>query len=421
MNAQRTNAQRTNAHRTQADLNAAESAASHILEPSGDSPDPIEIVASLATPAARSVLADQLWIDALLEYTLGGRAARVGSQLAQTLNALRQEPLGESLETRPTLAPEANSPSRELPVRELPAPAANSSNASARRRHWRTGLAIVLAAVTLIAVWWLPRTSEQATAAELLDAAIRSFSTRLYREYHVVLEHANRKEPNQGRLAVADQRRFFVEWLSPVGRIRAGSDGRQRWLMPPVGPVFVVSETPAAPAMAGVRQPTVIQPKDAETEPTPSGDRAGVVPPPSPSLEAARDLEYLSLAALLARIQSRYEVDYLRDAKGQLVRDADGGIRLLAVRRGESPPVGEPEQISILLTADPNRLAVDANEIAVREVVLRFPELKIPVGPKRLTFSLRTSRPATAEDDRVFSHKTHQLGEQREFPVPWLP
>jgi hypothetical protein len=127
------------------------------------------------------------------------------------------------------------------------------------------------------------------------------------------------------------------------------------------------------------------------------------------------------LAALLARIQSRYEVDYLRNAKGQPVRDADGGIRLLAVRRGESPPVGEPEQISILLTADPKRLAVDADEIAVREVVLRFPELKIPVGPKRLTFSLRTSRPATAEDDRVFSHKTHQFGEQREFPVPWLP
>jgi hypothetical protein len=420
-------------------LNAAESAASHILETSGDSPDPIEIVASLATPAARSVLADQLWIDALLEYTLGGRAARVESQLARTLNALRQEPqepLGESLETRPTLAPEANSasrelparelparelPARELPARELPAPAANSSNASARRRHWRTGLAIVLAAVTLVAVWWLPRTSEQATAAELLDAAIRSFSSRLYREYHVVLEHANRKEPNQGRLAVADQRRFFVEWLSPVGRIRAGSDGRQRWLMPPVGPVFVVAETPAAPAMAGVRQPTVKQPKDAAAEPTPSDDRAGVVPPPSPSLEAARDLEYLSLAALLARIQSRYEVDYLRNAKGQPVRDADGGIRLLAVRRGESPPVGEPEQISILLTADPKRLAVDADEIAVREVVLRFPELKIPVGPKRLTFSLRTSRPATAEDDRVFSHKTHQFGEQREFPVPWLP
>ncbi len=405
-----------NAQRTHADLNAAESAAGRILEPSEVTEDPMDLAAALPSLEARRALADQLWVDALLEHALGSGAARVARQLERTSHALQVCQPGAAPE--PRLSREHDEPplSREPAVLSV-----SHGGVASRYRRWGAGLAIVLAGLAIIAVLAVPRTSKQATASELLDAAIRSFSARLYREYAVVVEHPNLAEPKRGHLAVADRRRFFVDWPSPIGQIRAGSDGRQRWLMPPVGPVLVLAETPSTASEAATRQPTIERLGHDNAITSALGHQHSNIPLPAQSLEAARDLEYLSLAALLARIQSRYDVAYLPEGRGQPVRDANGSVRLIAIRRGEHTSWGEPEAMEILLAADPYRLAHEAEDIAVREVVLRFPDTRIPMGPKQVSFSLQSSRPATAKDDRVFSHASHHLGERREFPVPWLP
>lgn len=337
--------------RSLGELVAVERAAERLLDAAAPA-DPVETLAEIESAAARRHLTDQLLVDSLLARSAESVRRREAAQLANALERLRRDAA-----TSP--APAASRPAGPGIGRAI-APFA-------------VALSLVIGVVALFQV-----SGSRAEAAAFLEAAIEALATRMHRSYTVTVEHASGAPATVGSLTVCGGRRFAVDWPSAIGRFEAGSDGVQRWLVPPVGPVLVSPESAAGEVGAG----------DAAEG-------------------RVANLEYLSLAAILERVQARYRVAF---ADG--LRPRDGGEARIVASHASAPLPGEPERIEIELAAD---------GAVIRRVVLHFPPLEAATGPRRIEFALVATREPRPTDDALFRHDSHHLPDRPLLTVPFVP
>jgi len=333
------------------DLVRQEQVAARLLD-SPEPLDPVEALAGLDSPAARRAVTDLLFVDALLARSSAAVRRREARQVDGAIAALRRE------------GPAAVEPSG--------GPAAWPAGARLLGR-FAVALTLLFGVVTLFQL-----AGPRAEAAASLDAAIEALAKRLFRAYAVTVDHASGAPATVGRLVVCGGRRFAVDWPAAIGRFEAGSNGRQRWIVPPVGPVLV---SPDAAAERG----------------SPAGLADG---PPAA-------LEYLSLAAILGRVKDRYRVAF---ADGLPPRT--GAETRLVATHASAPLPGEPDRIEIDLAADGS---------VVRRVALHFPPLAVPAGPRRIEFALQATREPEPADDPLFDHQTHHEPGRAVLTVPFLP
>jgi len=336
--------------RSLSELIAVERAAERLIDVP-DRVDLVEMLAEIGSAAGRHDLTDQLFVDALLARSAESVRRREAGQLATALEILHHEATGAG----PVVSRSAWPAIGRLIAR------------------FAVALSLVIGVVTLFRV-----PGRRAEAAAFLDAAIEALATRMYRTYTVTVEHASGAPATVGSLAVSGGRRFAVDWPSAIGRFEAGSDGFQRWIVPPVGPVLVSPEA--------VDRDTV------------EGDAA--------EGRVAR-LEYLSLVAILERVKARYRVSF---ADGIPPRDG-GEVRMVA-SHASAPLPGEPERIEIVIAAD---------GAVIRRAVLHFPPLEVPTGPRRIEFALVATREPRPTDDTLFRHDSHHLPDRPLLTVPFVP
>lgn len=103
-----------------------------------------------------------------------------------------------------------------------------------RLRRW-SALATAAAVLLALSLWWIEGPNVASAAVQrALDAALE-VTDRLY---HVTLEGGGPR-PKEARLYVHGGDRFALQLRAPLGHFWIGSDGKQVWCVPPVGPVLV--------------------------------------------------------------------------------------------------------------------------------------------------------------------------------------
>jgi hypothetical protein len=171
-------------------------------------------------------------LDALLQEIHAPDAAAVEARVQKALAAIA------AAELRPAAARPETAPPDTAPV----AAAADSAASPDSRRRWLDWAPAAIAAALLISTgWWAfaPRGSAFAAAEKAYDASLESVD----REYQVTIVRNGPLAllaPQEATLYVRGASRFALRHPGAVpGDFWFGSDGKQSWFVPVVGPALV--------------------------------------------------------------------------------------------------------------------------------------------------------------------------------------
>jgi hypothetical protein len=180
-------------------------------------------------------LADQFWLDALLKQLLdpAEQAHREGLILNTMQVLTRKEAERHAEAARLT----EESPRRSRPT----------------RRVWMTSLASLAATVAIGLFLFWPETAP-ATALAAVERSLQAAAEDVDREYRVQITQANSRLVPPGTLTVRGANRYVYAQPGPVGVLSVGSNGKEFWLVPPVGPVRVAAEGSFVERMLSERQ-----------------------------------------------------------------------------------------------------------------------------------------------------------------------
>lgn len=178
---------------------------------------PAEGCAHLSAEARRRV-ADFQWLHSLLQQTLRDDAQARERRIQRACEAIRREAV-------------------VLPAAPTPAP-----GTPAKRRSWWTPAVVAAAVVvaTLIIRWPHERLPTALAAVETSLQEARSSPDRLYNIEAVVMPPLG-GEPRQvkARLWVRGDTHYVLRHEGWLGGLSLGSNGREHWVVPPIGPVLV--------------------------------------------------------------------------------------------------------------------------------------------------------------------------------------
>ena len=244
---------------------------------------------SMLSVEDRRRVADVQWLDALFEHLHGRNAAAVEKSVSMVLTRLRDEVEG-------------------------PAPVPVSSRGRLRSTRRFRPLFIAATMLVLIAVFWWQNTSQSAYA--MIDQAFQSALMPTDRTYRVTkAANASSAAHYSATLYLRGSKQFVYETTGPLGgKIWIGSNGREFWFIPPVGPVLV-----------GEAEQFVVQWLN----------------------RSKTEMPFLQLTTILKRIRDNYDLTVLTDER--LEANGPAFHRLHARRRQDSPAddARSPESIEL--------------------------------------------------------------------------
>lgn len=297
-------------------LSQEEQAAHAVLEEAA----PAEGCAHLSAEARRRV-ADFQWLHSLLQQVLGDEAQERERRIQRACEAIRREAL-------------------VLPAAATPA----------KRRSWWTPLAVAAAVVVAILIvrWPHERLPTALAAVETSLQEARSSPDRLYHIEAVVMPPLG-EEVRQvnARLWVRGATHYVLRHEGWLGGLTLGSNGREHWVVPPIGPVLVSQD------------PGVLQ---------------------SRLLNSPLAIPFVQVTSLLESLKGRYELTLgpevdLPEIKGS------GTVRCTHVlgRKRPDSPLNLPDTMELWTTRRTNtvyqlvaRWQADAQQPGPREIRLQW-------------------------------------------------
>lgn len=298
--------------------------------------------------ADRRRVADLLWLDALLEHAQVRHAPAVESAVASVLTRLRDNDLGHVF----------NVPNEEGRVENVP---------HGRRRSRRWASLLVAAALVLIGiVWWQQAPNSAYAMVEQVYRAALSTTDRTYRV--TLTSDAPAVKVKTATLTVRGGEKFAFEHTGPLGgHLWIGSNGRDFWFVPPVGPVLVADSEQFVGQWLNRSQ---------------------------------ADLPFLQLTTILERMRDHYELMVLPnepiDASGPTMH------HLRARRRSDvtAEHARLPETVE---------LWADRQTGVLQRLILTRSHNSTRPGPQTITFDLTGEEPRAADFYDYSSHASNRV------------
>jgi hypothetical protein len=303
------------------------------------------------TPPERRRAADGLWLNSLLQQTLRRDSVARERRVIRVTTAITD------------LARQTQSSNTPM-------------GAPARRRRWWAPLTAAAVCLLALAIW-RPFGAPSLTAVAAVQASLREASEAPDRRYRVTLTLAEETSTREvaADLWVRGGTHYVWRQAGPLGDFVIGSDGRQHWVTPSVGPIIVGTQP-------GLLEQAVL------------GEQAGT--------------EFLQITSILARLAERYELQLLPEENLPAV-DGSQTLRCTHVLGRRRPAAAEtdglprpPETIE-LWTARQSGIA--------QKLVLNWPQ---EVREQRLleaTFALLPLE--SPVEETWYSHEAHHAPDRR--------
>lgn len=168
------------------------------------------------TPDGRRNLADQLWLSSLLAQVLRPAEASHREQLIQrVMNSIQVDAV-------PTV----------LKANAVP---------SMPRRSW-LATAASLVALLLVGLYLFGPQAGPKTALAAVEHSLQAAAEDVDRQYVIETARADNSTRPPILLTVRGAKQFVWERAVPHGKILVGSNGKEFWMVPVLGPVLVASE-----------------------------------------------------------------------------------------------------------------------------------------------------------------------------------
>lgn len=163
---------------------------------------------------ARRNLVDQLWLNSLLTQMLNpGQAAQREALIQRVMAALPAEP-------------------------QAAATAGGGRSRSLQRRSWLATVAS-LAALFFIGIYLFAPQAGPKTALAAVEHSLQAAAEDVDRQYQIQMTREDGIQRPPIQLSVRGGKNFVWEQIVPHGVIRVGSNGRDVWMVPVLGPVMV--------------------------------------------------------------------------------------------------------------------------------------------------------------------------------------
>lgn len=176
--------------------------------------DPDSSSVAALEPAARRALADQLFVDVLLDHVLGGETLESQALVDKVLTQVEEVPAA-------------------------PAPEVVAAGGSSRRRWIASGLTIA-AGIIGVAIVWTVNEATLPSAEAAVEKAARQATRPVDRHYRVAV-HLRAVQPIHADLYLRGANHVALNAHLPLDPW-LGSNGQVAWLAPKLGPVFVVDD-----------------------------------------------------------------------------------------------------------------------------------------------------------------------------------
>ena len=309
-----------------------------------------------STVEEKQRLADHFWLDALLKQLLGRPDEQRREMLIQKIRqAMRDDATARSSETDPLAAPVSR---RSRPT----------------RRVWMTSAASLAAMLLVGAVLFWPE-GVPGTALAAVERSLLVASADVDREYRVQITQANSQLVPSGTLTVRGAGQYVFAQPGPIGVLRVGSNGKEYWLVPPVGPIHAAPEGSLIERLLSERQVS-----------TP----------------------ILNLATILEQLRDRYDLELL--AEEQIPSHDDAG-RLVRCQH----LLGRLRNESELLAPRAIEVWCDRSTGAVQRMTLGW-----PAGSRSgmLQCDVRLQPPVTDLPANFYDHSGHHSAQRQVIPLP---
>lgn len=188
--------------------------AGEILDEAGPTPGETELPLD-----ERRGLADQFWLHALLAHVLNPTA-----NIAHRESLIQHVMRSISVEGQVSMAP-----------------ASDAAKSQASRRS-RLAMAASLAALIIVGVILLSPQAGPKTAMAAVEQSLKAAAQDVDRRYHIQMTTANDVSLPPIMLTVRGSNQFVWEQPMPRGTLQAGSNGKEFWVVPAVGPVMIAAE-----------------------------------------------------------------------------------------------------------------------------------------------------------------------------------